>query len=208
VVEEEEEESERDESIEDFYKEHAESQDYGSENFTVDDDEAEAEGVQESKRGSATGVGADRGSARSSLYAEDRAYVMWLKKWGAVDFSHMPFLPRVWSNEQLRAYARIMRVQDERRVRAKQIRQGLSVQEIDQVDPRSRLGAADRHQHFWFLDAEQYAQFEADHKLLETPERKIVLAKRFDFVFNDNYYILNVQLDNNGCGLIGRSNYS
>lgn len=133
---------------------------------------------------------------------------MWLKKWGAVDFSQMSFLPRVWSNEQLRAYARIMRVQDERRVRAKQIRQGLSVQEIDQVDPRSRLGAGDRHQHFWFLDAEQYAQFEADHKLLETPERKIILAKRFDFVFNDNYYILNVQLDNNGCGLIGRSNYS
>lgn len=44
-MEEDDEESERDESIEDFYKEYAESQDYGSENFAVDDDEAEAEGV-------------------------------------------------------------------------------------------------------------------------------------------------------------------
>ena len=97
-------ESERDSSVERFYAEF-EDLDDGSENFLVDDDEASAEGLQDS-------------ASQGSMYGEDRAYAAWLRKWGHLDFSRLAYLPYLLSNEQLMASARIMRVQDERRVRS------------------------------------------------------------------------------------------
>lgn len=118
VVEEGDEESERDSSVERFYAMY-EDLDGGSENFLVDDDEASAEGVQDS-------------ASQASMYNEDRAYAAWLRKWGDIDFSKLAFLPYLLSNEQLMASARIMRVQDERRLRSQQIHQGMSVTEINE----------------------------------------------------------------------------
>lgn len=72
-------ESERDSSVERFYAEFEELDD-GSENFLVDDDEATAEGVQDS-------------ASQASMYVEDRAYAAWLRKWGHLDFTLLAFLP-------------------------------------------------------------------------------------------------------------------
>lgn len=33
------------------------------------------------------------------MFDTDREYVIWLRKWGRVDFSQLQFLPYLWSNE-------------------------------------------------------------------------------------------------------------
>ena len=33
------------------------------------------------------------------MYNDDREYVMWLRKWGKVDFAKLQYLPYLWSNE-------------------------------------------------------------------------------------------------------------
>lgn len=97
---------------------------------------------------------------------------------------------------------------DERRLRAKKIHQGLTVQEIDKQGIFFARNEAERQRMFWFLNTEQLKQLEADYALLETPSEERVKAKRFDFQFNNSYYVLNAKVTYNDCGMAGRSRYS
>ena len=61
---------------------------------------------------------------------------------------------------------------------------------------------------FWFLNSEQLKQLEEDFALLVAPSKERVKAKRFEFVFNNSYYVLNAKVNYNDCGMVGRSRYS
>lgn len=61
-------------------------EDDGNENFEVEDEEASAQGLQDS-------------AGQQSMYADDREYYKWLRKWGHVDFNRITYLPYLLSNE-------------------------------------------------------------------------------------------------------------
>lgn len=73
----------------------------------------------------------------------------------------------------------------------------MSIPEIDNLGPRATMNEGERQRQFWFLDAQQYQQLEDDFALLETPANERVKAKRFDFVFNNTYYVLNAKVVQN-----------
>ena len=84
----------------------------------------------------------------------------------------------------------------------------MTVHEIDKQGVFFARDEAERQRMFWFLNSEQLKQLEEDFALLETPSKERVKAKRFEFVFNNSYYVLNAKVNYNDCGMVGRSRYS
>ena len=68
--------------------------------------------------------------------------------------------------------------------------------------------ADDRRAQFWFLEPDAFQQLEKDFALVEEGPKEQIKAKRFDFVFNSTYYVLNARVNYGDCRMEGRTRYS
>ena len=86
-----------------------------------DDYDSEAEFMGEDEESIDPAQGDEEELQRPEMHPEDAAYLEWLARWGALDFALLDYLPYLWANEQLMAFKRIEKVNDERIIRTKQM---------------------------------------------------------------------------------------
>lgn len=149
-------------------------------------------------------LGAD--GQRITEISDPEAYAYWqfIQEWGHIDFSLLNFLPQIRDEDQLLAYKKIQTTQGNRAKRTKKILEGLDTKELDYVapEPKKKKGKGKKGKEEPNpnegdeIDDELAEQLEILNK--EDDLGEPLKARRFEFEFNNNYYVLNIELDENG----------